>query len=147
MLRRRRQLPTNLWRCARPWTGIAPLVVLCTLALLPVQMKAGVDQPHPHALLQLLIDASDGVINHHHTDGDEHRHAHAASCDVDGQGAPDLPSFGEILGFSGDLPLADASVALLWLPVRRSRAIWQSSGSWRASIPLLEPPPPRQTAS
>jgi hypothetical protein len=110
-------------------------------------MKAGANEAHPHALLQLLIDASDGAIDHHHADGDGRHHAHAAACDADGQGGPDLPSFGDLLGFSGDLPLADAALALLWLPVSRGQAIWPSPGDWRESIPLLEPPPPRQITS
>ena len=40
-------------------------LALIGLFMLPVQMRAGSDRPHPHALFQLLLDARDGRIEHH----------------------------------------------------------------------------------
>lgn len=145
MLHRRCQLPAIGLRCARPWAGIAAIAVVCALALLPVQMKAGANEAHPHALLQLLIDASDGVMDHH-ADGDRRHHSDAATCDA-AQRGPDLPSFGDLLSFGGDLPIADAAVALLWLPASRGQAIWKVPGVLHALVPPVDPPPPRFTSS
>ncbi len=46
------------------WLGIVPAIVV--LFLMPVEYRAGATQPHPHAIFQLVWEASHGTPKHHH---------------------------------------------------------------------------------
>jgi hypothetical protein len=116
--------------------------------MLPMQMRAGVEYPHPHALYQLLLDASDGVIDHHAIEsGDEathHLHANSgaarASSDIRN---PDLPTYSDQIEVSGSLAVLALLAALPTIPPTLAASIWPQRLEWRDRIPVLESPPPR----
>ena len=47
-----------------PWLLIA--IAIMALLLMPVDYRAGANSPHPHAMLQLIYEASHGIPLHHH---------------------------------------------------------------------------------
>jgi hypothetical protein len=50
----------------RPPTRLLLAVAALSLWTLPVDYRAGAATPHPHAFLQLWIDAAHGSLEHHH---------------------------------------------------------------------------------
>jgi hypothetical protein len=121
------------------------LLALLGLFLLPIQMQAGTGYVHPHALLHLLLDASDGVIDHHllATVGAENAHGEQ---DEHGQRAvkasPDLPTFESIQMAAGGLAVTLVAMALL-LVVSRPERVWPGREVWHGLRVLPEIPPPR----
>jgi hypothetical protein len=116
-------------------------VALIGLCLLPVQMRAGTDRPHPHSLFQLLLDVSDGKIDHHALDDPGHAvphddHEHAA-------GQPDPPVYSDVMDVSASLAVLATIAALLAIPAATAARIWPTVMAWQGRIPTLEPPPPR----
>lgn len=117
------------------------VLALLGLFLLPIQMRAGAGYVHPHALLHLLLDASDGVIDHHllagkaHTDQDGHARPAAKA-------SPDLPTFESIQMAAGGLVVSLVAVILLLIISRRER-VWPRREAWSGRRVLPELPPPR----
>jgi hypothetical protein len=115
--------------------------------MLPMQMRAGVEYPHPHALFQLLLDASDDVIDHHtlvQTGEMGHdAHAHAAAASNAEMHDPDLPTYSDQIDVGANLAVLALLAALLTIPPAPTLGIWAQRPEWRGQIPALEPPPPR----
>lgn len=110
-----------------------------------MQMRAGAGQPHPHALLHLLLDASDGSFDHH-TLGEEPAgptHDHAAAITASGEHQPDIPTLGTSVSALGGLAILAALVTSLVIPTPLAERIWLFPACWRGRFPALEPPPPR----
>jgi hypothetical protein len=133
-------------------TRLIPLLralVLLGLFLLPVQMRAGAQQPHPHALLQLLLDVSDGSFDHH-TLGEEAAsppHDYAGTVDGAGSHQPDIPAPGTSVSAVGGLAILAALVTALVIPLPLTERTWLHLMPWRGRFTALEPPPPRITSA
>ena len=128
--------------------GFVRALALLSLFLLPIQMRAGTQQPHPHALVHLLLDAGDGSFDHH-TLGEvaaspPHYHA-AADAEAGGQ-QPDIPTLGTSVSALGGLAILAALVTSLIIPSPLADRIWLFPTCWRGRFPALEPPPPRITS-
>ena len=114
------------------WFPLARASLLVALFLLPVQMRAGAADAHPHALLQLILDVQDGSFDHHHG-----THPPASHGDTG-----DAPEYAEKMLTAGTALLAPAIVILrlsLPGPGRTPATAALLRGRW----PELEPPPPR----
>ncbi|MBA3451048.1 MAG: hypothetical protein H0T18_07545 [Chloroflexia bacterium] len=137
---------------------LLPLVRVLSLVfllLLPMQMRAGADDPHPHALLQLLLDARDGAIDHHTGTGhdelrDDHepvRHSQEPAADAhapaNGVHEPDIPSFGDLTSAGGSMALLCAIVAFYTIPLPERARFWPAPARWKGWLPALDSPPPR----
>jgi hypothetical protein len=131
-------------RDARQLLRLLRVLALIVVFMFPMQMRAGADDPHPHSALQLLLDARDGMVDHHSPA------KIPASEIVDGHGAhvrtatsaPDLPSFGES-NLIGGVAMLAAVVMVFSLPTQ-PRLTWTLPVSWQGRLPALDPPPPRQ---
>jgi hypothetical protein len=113
--------------------------------MLPVELRAGTEYSHPHALFQLLLDASDdGVIDHHvaHGVNGPAGHQHDASG-ADFTQRPDVPELGDFVQASGGLVVLLTLVAVLLLPPAGPVRLWPSPRRWRGRLLAPEPPPPR----
>jgi hypothetical protein len=126
------------------WVLLLHALVMLALILLPVQMRAGASEAHPHSLLQLLLDAGDGTIDHHTLESgiaraDGHAAEEAAICLSD----PDVPSVEDSGQLGGSLSMLSAIGPTLLLQARNGDPVWPMSRPWQACIPELEPPPPR----
>jgi hypothetical protein len=110
-------------------------------------MRAGTQQPHPHALLHLLLDAGDGSFDHH-TLGEAAAppHDHSAAVTEAGGQKPDIPTLGTSVSALGGLAILAALVATLVIPPPLAERIWLYPACWRGRFPALEPPPPRSTS-
>lgn len=128
------------------FTSVLRVLALFGLFLLPIQMRAGTTYVHPHALLHLLLDAGDNVIDHHHLDaatavhgsGGDHgdhppRAQHASS---------DLPTLESIQMATGGLVVSLVTVALLLIRAAREH-IWPLRVAWSGRQVRPERPPPR----
>jgi hypothetical protein len=115
------------------------LLALVSLFLLPVQVRAGAVAPHPHALLQLMIDAADGKIDHHA--GNRDQAPPAAHTSVSHQ--PDVPAFGNSTLTFSDFPALAAIVLVFAVTSSRTAPNWPPIACWRDWLPAIEPPPPR----
>lgn len=126
---------------ARRLFALARVLGLVFLFLLPMQMRAGAADPHPHALLQLLLDARDGEIDHHADDGHAvHDETHASDS---GSPVPDVPTFGESNHAGGGMAMLAALVAVFLIPATGAVSFWPSISRWTGRLPALDPPPPR----
>ena len=126
------------------------LLALLGLFLLPIQMRAGAEYVHPHALLHLLVDSGNHSIDHHqqpipvatdHVQGDHSDHVRR-----DENAAPDLPTFESIQMAAGGLAVTLVVATLLLIVSRRER-IWPRREMWYGLRVLPEIPPPRLAAS
>jgi hypothetical protein len=99
--------PRETGWCARFVRALA----LIGLLLLPIEIRAGTERPHPHALFQVLLDASDGKIDHHaddastrthHLDGEEHE----ALPNASESRQPDVPIYSDVIAVSASLGAA-----------------------------------------
>jgi hypothetical protein len=130
------------------WTlGIVRVLALLSLLLLPIQMRAGTQHPHPHALLQLVLDASDGSFDHHTLGEAAASPAHDHSGEIaaaDGH-QPDVPTHAPSVSALGGLAILAALVTSLLIPPRLAERNWMQPARWRGRFPTLEPPPPRAT--
>ena len=125
-------------------------LALIGLLLLPVEMRAGTERPHAHSLFQLLLDASDGKIDHHapeEADEAGHHEGHEREAAASGSETrePDLPVYSDVIAVSASLAALALIAALLSVPRATTAANWLSPCPWRDRIPALEPPPPRAT--
>jgi hypothetical protein len=125
--------PASRWGVGLPRLWFWRALVLSALFLLPVQMRAGAEDAHPHAMLELLLDARDGVLDHHH---DPHREADHH------EGAPDLPALGKA-SLGASLAILAVLVPGMALPSARLNRSWPDSVAVNGHPPALEPPPPR----
>jgi hypothetical protein len=122
-------------------------LALLGLLLLPIQMRAGAQLPHPHALLQLLVDMRDGSFDHH-TLGEEATppHNHAGAAETAGAHQPDIPALGKSVSATGGLVVLAALVTALLIPPPPTARVWSHVTPWRCRCALLEPPPPRRAS-
>ena len=128
------------------------IVSLVLLLLLPMQMRAGGDEPHPHALLQLMLDARDGAIDHHADVAHEEPHEASESGQgwhepVSGVREPDIPTFGGLSSASGSMALLLTIAAFCVIPMPERTWFWPAPLPWAGRFPALEPPPPRPERS
>ncbi|MCA9877766.1 MAG: hypothetical protein KC442_08290 [Thermomicrobiales bacterium] len=126
------------------------LLALLGLFLLPMQMRAGAEYVHPHALLHLLLDAEDHVLDHHQRDapaspatghGDHSDHARRAEPE-----SPEIPTFDSIQMAAGGLAVTLATLSLLIIVLAYER-IWPRRERWTGRWVLPELPPPRLSGS
>ena len=127
---------------ARRLLPLVRMLGLVALLLLPMQMRAGTADPHPHALLQLLLDARDGAIDHH--TGEEHAGPDDTHAATSGSHQPDLPTFNGVATASGSMALLVALVAMVVIPSLERNRFWPAPSRWPGRMPALEPPPPRR---
>jgi hypothetical protein len=123
---------------------MAAALVAVAVLLTPVTYRAGAEIGHPHALVQLVYEATRGVPDHHHPSSDHlsdvnhpisesHRRAPDVAHGPDGTVVITLALFAV---------LAPIRASLLLNPARRD--FW-----CRREVPLagvkpgLDPPPPR----
>jgi hypothetical protein len=124
---------------------LARVLALVTCFLLPMQMRAGAEDAHPHAMLQLILDARDGGLDHHESeprhaaDGHDHEEAGAET----GAHEPDVPVAEVSHGVGAGLAILAVVVVLLEGIAAGREAVWPSFARWRGRRPTLEPPPPR----
>lgn len=123
------------------WLAAARVLALALLFLLPMQMRAGADDPHAHAMLHLLLDARDGLVDHH--DEDEYAVEHDGHGSPAGGHEPDVPHFGSSHVAGGATAMLAALVVMFLLPTGRRLADWAASPLLNGLLPVLEPPPPR----
>lgn len=122
----------------------ASAFLLLAIALLPVQMRAGASEAHPHSLVQLILDAGDGEIDHHHPEDGAAGHQHAPSRADECHAAPDVPTVEETGRAGSGLSILAVSVAVLLVPVSAGRALWPEPQARRGLRRALDPPPPRR---
>jgi hypothetical protein len=143
--RRCRQCAAPLSSTAVPaWAhSIVHAILLLTIALLPVQMRAGANEAHPHSILQLVLDVRDGAIDHHGA-SDELSHEHEAPQAAQGEclADPDVPSVEET-GRLGGISMLSIPVLLMLFPAFSSEERWPMPYVRRGRVPELDPPPPR----
>jgi hypothetical protein len=110
-----------------------------------MQMRAGIEQPHPHALLHLILDARDRSFDHHAELNHEASHESSPGPHAgDHESAPpDLPAFGDTIVVSGGLAITAVLLTVLALSPSRARSDWPRPGGWMDHLTALEPPPPR----
>ena len=114
--------------------ALVRILTLTFLFLLPVQMQAGGDEPHPHALLQLLLDAGDGSIDHHLADENPRHGADENKAMADGAAPrPDLPAIAEGAMGAG-IALLTAVILIFWVPDPTSQRAWSRPRRWRDSV-------------
>jgi len=147
MVRRNRRF---LFAAARPrgtatWMPrLVQALVLIGLFMLPVQVRAGTEQSHPHALFQLLLDASDGVIDHHAGHDEDAFHLdHQESYPRSTAQRLDVPMLDGTIQTGGSLALITALVTDVLLPLAGAERIWPPSRHWRERFSIPESPPPR----
>lgn len=116
---------------------------LALLFLLPMQMRAGANDPHPHAMLHLLLDARDGTIDHH--DG-EPAAASAGHEDSASSRQPDVPATESSYVTSGAMAILAALLTMILLPATRRATNWPLAAPLVDWLPKLDPPPPRAGA-
>ena len=143
----RRVLQSIMSRHRRPNVpgvfAVVRVTGLVLLFLLPMQMRAGAADPHPHAMLQLLIDARDGTLDHHE---DDHAAEPAGHESTGGTHEPDLPKTEASNVAGGAMALLAALMVKLLTPAARRVTIWSSPGPCVGWLPGLDPPPPRVPA-
>ena len=125
------------------WLAVVRVTALALLFLLPMQMRAGAEDPHPHAMLQLLLDARDGRLDHHN-DGHEAEHRESGTASATHE--PDVPTVGVSNVVGGAIAMLAALVAMLWLPARRRVTDWPAMALLIGRLPAIDPPPPRAAA-
>lgn len=121
------------------------LLALLGLFLLPIQMRAGTAYVHPHALLHLLLDASDSNLDHHHlapTPPELAHGDHGAHPREKTTASPDLPTFDSIQMAAGGLAVTLVTLAFFLLTTMQER-VWPCRAAWRGCRVLPERPPPR----
>ena len=111
------------------------------LFLLPMQMRAGASDPHPHAMLHLLLDARDGLLDHH--DDGAHAAEHARHQSASDAHEPDVPKTGASNVAGGAMALLAAIVVVFRVPAGRRVTAWPSPPLLLDRLPALDPPPPR----
>lgn len=126
------------------------VLALLGLFLLPIQLRAGTSYVHPHALLHLLLDASDGAIDHHTaratTPADHTADDHSNHVRRDEGASPDLPTFASIQMGAGGLAVILVVLVQLTLVAAWDR-IWPRREVWHGLLILPERPPPRLSAA
>jgi hypothetical protein len=135
-------------RIPRVRAACSPAIVralgLVALLLLPVQMRAGGADVHPHALLQLMLDARDGSFDHHEGDHAIAGHTYEPVRDevTSGNHEPDLPSMGDA-SHAGGMAILGAIVIIFTAPRTEADRAWVIPNKWCGLLLAPEPPPPR----
>jgi hypothetical protein len=119
-------------------------LALLGLFLLPIQLRAGTEYVHPHALLHLLVDATDQEIDHHHTAASPaHGHGdHSDHAPRDAAVSPDLPTFESIQMAAGGLAVTLVTLVLLLITSMQER-VWPRREAWSGRRVRPDLPPPR----
>lgn len=134
-------------RAPRPIAWLLPLqhiIALVALLMLPVPMHTGAELPHQDAMVALILDANDGIIDHH-IGVYLHEPRVGASLEQHGE----TPAFGNALhaqGGGGIIALVILAMPLLLLPDGKRTPCWPRQHPGWGNIPSLEPPPPRFAA-
>jgi hypothetical protein len=107
------------------WLRLLWSLAVLGLLMLPCDFRAGAEFAHPHSLLQLLIDAADGAIDHHHADDFDAIHREAmdwldpivgvahTTSHSDRQARPDIGDQQQSAPSISALPLLLAGITLL----------------------------------
>jgi hypothetical protein len=107
------------------WLQLLWSLAIVGLLMFPCDFRAGAEFAHPHSLLQLLLDAADGTIDHHHADDLDAAHRQAvdwldpvvgvalATAHTDRHAQPDVGDQQQSAPSISALPLLLAGVALL----------------------------------
>lgn len=143
-------LPCPMPRAIRciPSANVLRLLALLGLFLLPMQMRAGAEYVHPHAVWQLLLA---GGLDHHHqpaepaaeAHGDHGPHASEATRSSNRDSAsPDIPASGSTLIAAGGLAVSLTPFLLLLL-TSRGEPIWPRWSVWFGLRVAPDLPPPR----
>ena len=124
--------------------SVLRMLALLGLFLLPIQMRAGTEYVHPHALIHLLMDAADHEIDHHYTAApSSHGHGdHSNHAPRHDTASPDLPTFESIQMAAGGLAVPLVALTLLVLTAIHER-IWPRREDWRGRRVRPDFPPPR----
>lgn len=127
------------------------VVAVLSLLTLPVDLRAGLRDPHPHALFQIIDDAADGAIDHDHDAVDQgygvHEHHHTAASTDRADISPDLPRLSDDGSGAGDgLAAALFGASSSYREATATRVVNQARTPLRgiALRPLI--PPPREVA-
>ena len=144
-----------LHAAALPIVNLHALSVFAVLALLtlPVDLRAGLRDFHPHALLQIIDDEADGALDHDHAAIDQgygvhDHHDHHAIEATPGEGvSPDLPRLSSA-GAGVGVGLVVAMIGLLQPPRETpvTRRIIAAPPSLRGVVVSPPIPPPRLVA-
>ena len=128
--------------------------VLLGLLMLPVNYHGGAEVAHPHAIVQLLIDAAHGSTDHHrrwgHHDGTSHQTLPAKPRPETtvASSSLDAPRLTEVTP-AHERPLLVPALAVLglFLLLTQAAPIWGVAVSLVGRRPRPDVPPPRVTAS
>lgn len=131
-------------------------MALLSMLLLPSVFRAGADFPHDHSLLQLLIDASDGVVDHHHVGAGAATtaatldwldpavsDAAAGLADAVGEQSPDVGERQESAPATSGVHLMFSILALLPAIASVRRTLLEASRRLTGRAPRVLLPPPR----
>lgn len=136
-----------------PLTVLLWSMALFSLFLLPTNVRAGSETTHSHSILQLLIDAHDGQILHHHVDGaifgqggnwfDPGISSSTADTGVGSSTSTDLGDRQNSVPVAGGVALILSIGIVLWLvrPIRSQIAT--TSSRLFGAITRVPAPPPR----
>ena len=142
----RRSLPTARSRTAG---RLLYAVVLLSALTLPASYRSGTDVPHPHAIYQLWIDASDGSTDHHHRGASpETLRAKPRPRLTIGSSLLDVPRLTDVTA-AHERPLIVPALAVLglFLLLTRSDRAWGIVVSLAGRRPRPDVPPPRFAVS
>lgn len=119
------------------------LLVLCAVALPPVEYRGGGEHTHAHAVVQLWDDAADGALDHHHAETGGVAHGGVAEA------PPDVPRLTALAAAEQATPtLVVAAASLLAIVVSiRVRLAWPPAAVPVGVMVAPEPPPPRRVAA
>jgi hypothetical protein len=155
---------------------VLAIAAVALLFVMPVSARAGIREPHPHALLQLALDEDDGRLDHHlatggssKPSGHDHRRGHVdpfslgptAHDNTRAGGAARTVAEKDFLAINGGPAWSAPSAGLVWAFLTILGAVWVGAIARRseATLVLADPilpdgrsrrpdlPPPRLWAS
>lgn len=141
-------VPSCPWYAGATVTRLFVLVAALTMLTLPVSYRAGADVAHPHAIIQLWLDAAHGSTDHHrrletdHSQHDTHPTVPAV-LRTTVLPAPDVPTLSELVSHELPSVIAVSVVAGLVLVLFRLMPVWTETGALVGQSRRPEIPPPR----
>jgi hypothetical protein len=136
---------------ARPtWSALFAVLALLGLLIIPIDYRGGDAHPHAHSLLQLVLDASDGILLHDHADprpafsGSEHRSWFEPDTAVTSseRGTSEGATHGVVDSYSG-IPFLLAALVTVTFAVGFGIERSSDSHRLRGRIPEILCPPPQ----